>query len=61
MLRLALLFFVVSLIAGLLGFTGISVATAGIAKFLFFLFLILFFIALFLGYAAINPFLRKRK
>jgi uncharacterized membrane protein YtjA (UPF0391 family) len=41
MLRLALFFFVVSIIAALFGFTGISAATAGIAKFLFFLFVVI--------------------
>jgi len=41
MLRLALFFFVVSLIAALFGFTGISAATAGIAKLLFFLFIVI--------------------
>jgi uncharacterized membrane protein YtjA (UPF0391 family) len=42
MLRWALGFFVVALLAAVLGFTGIAVAFAGIAKILFFLFLILF-------------------
>lgn len=42
MLRWALGFFIVALIAALLGFTGIAVAAAGIAKVLFYLFLILF-------------------
>ena len=41
MLRLALFFFVVSLVAALFGFTGISAATAGIAKLLFFLFIVI--------------------
>ena len=41
MLRLALFFLVVSLVAALFGFTGISVATAGIAKLLFFLFVVI--------------------
>ena len=41
MLKLALFFFVVSLVAALFGFTGISAATAGIAKFLFFLFIVI--------------------
>jgi uncharacterized membrane protein YtjA (UPF0391 family) len=41
MLKWALIFFVISLIAGGLGFSGISAATAGIAKILFFLFLAL--------------------
>ncbi|HEX2891852.1 DUF1328 domain-containing protein [Vineibacter terrae] len=41
MLKWALIAFVISLIAGALGFTGISEAAARIAKFLFVLFLIL--------------------
>lgn len=49
MLRLALFFFVVSLVAALFGFTGISAATAGIAKFLFFLCIVGFLIFLFIG------------
>ena len=44
MLRWSLGFFVVALIAAVLGFTGIAVAAAGIAKILFFLFLVLFLI-----------------
>jgi uncharacterized membrane protein YtjA (UPF0391 family) len=35
MLRMALAFFVIALIAAVLGFSGIAVATAGIAKILF--------------------------
>jgi uncharacterized membrane protein YtjA (UPF0391 family) len=46
MLRWALAFFVVALIAAILGFGGIAVAAAGIAKLLFFIFLILFVAAL---------------
>lgn len=42
MLRWALGFFIVALIAAVLGFTGIAIAAAGIAKILFFVFLILF-------------------
>ena len=41
MLKLALFFLVVSLLAGLFGFTGIAAATAGIAKFLFVVFLVI--------------------
>ncbi|HEV2188443.1 MAG TPA: DUF1328 domain-containing protein [Stellaceae bacterium] len=41
MLRLALFFLVVSLVAAVFGFTGISAATAGIAKLLFFLFIVI--------------------
>lgn len=44
MLRWPLGFFVVALLAALLGFTGIAVAAAGIAKILFYLFLILFLV-----------------
>jgi uncharacterized membrane protein YtjA (UPF0391 family) len=46
MLRWALTFFVVALIAGVLGFAGVALAAAGIAKMLFYLFLILFLVTL---------------
>jgi uncharacterized membrane protein YtjA (UPF0391 family) len=46
MLYWAVVFFVVALIAAIFGFTGIAVAAAGIAKLLFFIFLVLFVIAL---------------
>jgi uncharacterized membrane protein YtjA (UPF0391 family) len=49
MLRLALFFFVVSLVAALFGFTGISVAAAGIAKILFFLCIVIFLVLLVVG------------
>ena len=49
MLRLALFFFIVSIVAALFGFTGISAATAGIAKILFFLFIVAFLIFLIVG------------
>ncbi len=42
MLTWAFIFFVLALAAGLLGFGGIAFAAAGIAKLLFFLFIILF-------------------
>jgi uncharacterized membrane protein YtjA (UPF0391 family) len=41
MLYYAVVFFVVALVAALLGFTGIAAGAAGIAKILFFLFLII--------------------
>ena len=41
MLRLALGFFIVALIAALFGFGGIAVGAVAIAKFIFFLFLIM--------------------
>jgi len=49
MLKLALFFFIVSIIAGLFGFTGISAAAAGIAKVLFFIFIVAFVVSLSLG------------
>ena len=39
MLRMALIFFIISVIAGVFGFAGIASAAAGIAKVLFYLFL----------------------
>ena len=39
MLKWALIFFIVSIIAGLLGFSGVAAGAASIAKILFFLFL----------------------
>lgn len=55
MLYWALVFFVISVIAGILGFTGIAAASAGIAKILFFIcvfiFIILLVAALFIGKA----------
>ncbi len=52
MLRWALIFLVVGLIAALFGFTGIAGASFAIAKFLAFLFLAFFLIFLILGLAA---------
>ena len=49
MLRWALIFLVVAIVAGVLGFAGIMVAAAAIAKLLFYLFLVLFLISLVLG------------
>jgi uncharacterized membrane protein YtjA (UPF0391 family) len=46
MLRWALIFFVVALLAAVLGFTGIAFAAAGIAKILFYVFVILFALSL---------------
>jgi uncharacterized membrane protein YtjA (UPF0391 family) len=46
MLRWAIAFFIVALVAALFGFAGIAVAAAGIAKILFYLFLILFLVTL---------------
>ena len=46
MLKWALIFFIISLVAGIFGFTGIAAGSAGIAQFLFFAALILFAIFL---------------
>jgi uncharacterized membrane protein YtjA (UPF0391 family) len=46
MLRWALAFFIVALVAALLGFTGVALAAAGIAKILFYIFLVLFLFAM---------------
>jgi uncharacterized membrane protein YtjA (UPF0391 family) len=52
MLKLALFFLVISLIAALFGFTGISAATADIAKILFFIAIVIFLVLLVAGLMA---------
>ena len=49
MLRYALIFFIVALVAALFGFGGIAAGAIGIAKILFFVFLIIFLVTLLLG------------
>lgn len=49
MLRWALIFLVLGLIAALLGFTGIAGTSIAIAKVLFFIFLAIFVVTLILG------------
>ncbi|MBW8363987.1 MAG: DUF1328 domain-containing protein [Rhizobium sp.] len=49
MLKWALLFFIVSLIAGLFGFTGIAAGAAAAAKILFYIAVVLFVVFLLLG------------
>lgn len=46
MLGWALTFLVVALIAGVLGFTSVAGAAMGVAKILFFVFLVLFVVSL---------------
>jgi len=46
MLYYALVFFVIAIVAALLGFGGVAVAFAGIAKILFVIFLVLFLVSL---------------
>jgi uncharacterized membrane protein YtjA (UPF0391 family) len=45
MLKLAILFFIISVVAGALGFTGVSEGAGRIAKVLFFIFMALFLLA----------------
>jgi uncharacterized membrane protein YtjA (UPF0391 family) len=54
MLRWALIFFVVALLAAVFGFTGIALTSASIAKVLFYVFFILFVLSL-LGHVARRP------
>ena len=49
MLNYALLFFVIALIAAVLGFGGIALAAAGVAKILFYVFVTLFLVSLVAG------------
>lgn len=54
MLRWAFMFFVFGLIAALLGFTGIAGTSIAIAKILFYIFLVLFLVALLIGLSTAN-------
>jgi uncharacterized membrane protein YtjA (UPF0391 family) len=49
MLKWAVVFLVIALIAALFGFTTIAGTAVGIAKILFFVFLVLFIVFLFIG------------
>jgi uncharacterized membrane protein YtjA (UPF0391 family) len=51
MLYWSAIFLVISLIAAVFGFGGVSAAAAGIAKLLFFIFIALFVITLIVGFA----------
>jgi uncharacterized membrane protein YtjA (UPF0391 family) len=50
MLGWAVVFLIIALVAAVFGFGGIAVAAAGIAKLLFFIFLVLFIISLIFGW-----------
>lgn len=54
MLYWAIVFLIISIIAALLGFTGIAVASAAIAKVFFVLFLFIFLLLLFVSVLAID-------
>ena len=49
MLRVALIFFLIAILAGIFGFGGIAAASADIAVFLFWLFVVLFVVSLIIG------------
>lgn len=49
MLKWALIFFIISLVAAIFGFTNISAVTGGVARILFFIFLAVFLVFLVLG------------
>ncbi|WP_081421962.1 DUF1328 domain-containing protein [Tardiphaga robiniae] len=49
LLKWALIFFLISVAAGLFGFTGISAATADVARVLFYIFLAICIVLLVLG------------
>lgn len=54
MLYWALIFLVISLIAGALGFRGVASASASIAKVLFFVFITIFIVLLVMSFAAMR-------
>ena len=51
MLRWALVFLLVALVAALFGFGGISAAASDIARILFFIFIVMFILLLVVGFA----------
>lgn len=55
MLQLALTFFLIAILAGIFGFTGIAVGAVEIAKILFFIFLVLFIVTLIFSLARRVP------
>jgi uncharacterized membrane protein YtjA (UPF0391 family) len=52
MLKLALIFLLVSIVAGVLGFTNVAAGTATIAKWLFVIAIVIFAVFLILGLVA---------
>lgn len=55
MLRYAVIFFVIALIAALFGFGGIAAGATEIAKILFFVFIVLFIVSLVAGLIKRGP------
>ena len=52
LLYLGLFFLVIALVAGFFGFYSVQHAAVGVAKILFFIFVVLFLLALFFGFRA---------
>jgi uncharacterized membrane protein YtjA (UPF0391 family) len=55
MLRYAIIFFIIALIAALFGFGGIAAGATEIAKILFFVFIVLFIVSLVAGLIKRGP------
>jgi uncharacterized membrane protein YtjA (UPF0391 family) len=55
MLRLAIVFLLIAILAGVFGFTGVEVVSIELARIVFFIFLVLFVIALLAGAARGRP------
>jgi uncharacterized membrane protein YtjA (UPF0391 family) len=51
MLRWAIIFFIIAIIAAIFGFGGIAAGAIGIAKVLFWIFVVLFIISLIVGFS----------
>ena len=49
MIKWAIIFFLISVVAGFFGFTGVAAASRGIAKVLFFIAIVIFLIVLVFG------------
>ena len=49
MLWWALIFFIIAIVAGIFGFTGVQTAAIGVAKVLFWIFIALFVVSLVVG------------
>lgn len=58
MLQYAIAFFVIAITAALLGFSGIAAGAAGLAKILFFVFLVGAIVTLVMGFARRNRLVR---
>lgn len=54
MLRWSITFFIVAIIAAIFGFGGIAASAAGIAKVLFFVFVVLFLLSIIFGRRSVD-------